>query len=782
MSKKSKSGQPYGHHFSFLSKEEVLTVGKRYVFFDSLQKSPLTFYNTKIYNIGSSLVSTAGSQLKQPVSEDKNKQGLNKIEQYINFIGEIAENEQGNEINFIKQMNNYLKKDPDLQKNFNFFLDNYEKNGSFDYLQLMNLINEIMKERDKLKEQRDKVYVDNATILSENFKNLKKELQQEALTLFEEGDFEKLNKFINKNLLTSLQVDDNTLMKYTTPINSLIANRINSTMINLGKSEAIRALIQEQVTTNGWDIEALYNHIYGMTVEYITKLDYDNLISKNGATLANEIIDNFNFLLAQTSDQIANNAEGLFAKKNKKTELLLEQVAFTTRKALADMFDNIEKSEQQAFLKQYLTIDEINLLNTYHKKMTPAKYRENFSKILGRAIREKFKNMGFKPSSSDRREIKEEVEKFMKKNTNSFMSYHFSNSFKEHFNIKTTGSSIAEYIATHTNLFLNAIVHGNSTKFKTDLSVTFSFKPFKEQDFLTDNSSNELDSLMNNFFSNFLEKYKKENLKKKNASEQTDVESAAISYIEEMKELQALIEKISNQDNLNEEQKKELLNNFSNFLLTSISVKDYNYYTDQLGFHGGSLGGGGTPENVLNNIDKMYQLGGISPIDKDLLLFALINCGPDGLAKGLKEDLATYLLGGAAMIMFDDGFTAANNFLNSIKKDFGFSISSLHLYRLQGKYVPASYIYSAIHENLQQVYGLLSAETDIANIKHKNRVIINNNITEQTHKPSYEAVPSAQARWDAVASSALAEVQITFVFMAGLLDIFEKIPQAFNNI
>jgi len=58
---------------------------------------------------------------------------------------------------------------------------------------------------------------------------------------------------------------------------------------------------------------------------------------------------------------------------------------------------------------------------------------------------------------------------------------------------------------------------------------------------------------MNNFFSNFLEKYKKENLKKKNASEQTDVESAAISYIEEMKELQALIEKISNQDNLNEE-------------------------------------------------------------------------------------------------------------------------------------------------------------------------------------------------------------------------------------
>jgi len=77
---------------------------------------------------------------------------------------------------------------------------------------------------------------------------------------------------------------------------------------------------------------------------------------------------------------------------------------------------------------------------------------------------------------------------------------------------------------------------------------------------------------------------------------------------------------------------------------------------------------------------------------------------------------------------------------------------------------------------------LLSAETDIVNIKHKNRVIINNNITEQTHKPSYEAMPSAQARWDAVASSALAEVQITFVFMAGLLDIFEKIPQAFNNI
>lgn len=775
MSKKSKT---------FLDSLD-LNVGPRYVFFESLLGSPgpqPTWYYNNISNIGLSLLSSIEGALKQPTFNNENEQQLNKIKQYIDFIGEVAENEKGNEINFIKQMNEYLKKDEELQKNFNKFLEGIENGSGFDYLQLMNLINKIMIERDKLRKKREEVYANNMNITSKNFETLNEDLQQEAISLFELGDFDELNKFINKHLLKPVKLNEEETLKYTSPINNLIANKINSVMINLGKNEAIRNLIIQQITNNGWDQEELYSYIYGMTVEYITALDYDNLISKNGSQLADEIVNNFDFLLSKVNKQIADNAEDIFTKKNKEIEKTLEEVAFTTNKALADIFDNIEQSKQTLILQQYLTNEEINKLKHFHSTLSSVKYRENFSKILGKAIRRRFKELGFSPTTLDKNKIKEEVRNFMKQNTTFFINYHYKNDFKKHFNIKTTGSSVAEYIATHLESIGKAIVFGNKTKFKTDISITFSFNPFENSDFLTPDSSKQLDNFMNNFFSEFLEKYKEENLKKFNASEQTDVISAVTAYKNEMKELHNLIEKIAKKDKLNEQEKQKLLDNLSNFLLNSISVKDYNYYTDQLGFHGGSLGGGNTPENVINNIEAMYELGGISPIDKDLLLFAAINCGPDGFAKGLKEDLANYLLGGAAMIMFDDGFTAANAFLDKVRQEFNFAIPSLHLYKLNGTYIPASYIYSNIHKNLQQVYGLLSTETQLSNIQHKNKVIINNNITEETHKPSYEKMSSASARWNTVASAALSEVQITFVFMAGLLDIFEQIPKAFNNV
>ena len=109
----------------------------------------------------------------------------------------------------------------------------------------------------------------------------------------------------------------------------------------------------------------------------------------------------------------------------------------------------------------------------------------------------------------------------------------------------------------------------------------------------------------------------------------------------------------------------------------------------------------------------MYELGGINSNDKDLLLFAILNCGPAMIGAGLKEDLATYLLGGAALIMFDDGFTAANSFLEMINKNFDFSMAPLHLYRLNGKFVPASYIYSSIYNHLIKVYADLTQNISI---------------------------------------------------------------------
>ena len=124
-----------------------------------------------------------------------------------------------------------------------------------------------------------------------------------------------------------------------------------------------------------------------------------------------------------------------------------------------------------------------------------------------------------------------------------------------------------------------------------------------------------------------------------------------------------------------------------------------------MGFHGGSLGGDGTPEAVLKNINKMYELGGITPLDLELLIFAVINCG-EATVNGTSyhDHIANYILGGAALAMFDEGFTVTENYLEKIKSelksDFFSGPKTLHLYYLNNLYVPESFILTTIYNNL----------------------------------------------------------------------------------
>lgn len=767
--------------------EPELYVGARYVFFDSLRGSPppqpTSFYNN-IANIGSSLVDSAAAQLKIIGKPDSIVEGLSKIQQYINFIGEVAENEQGNEINFIKQMNEYLKKDEELQKNFNKFLNGIENRNGFDYLQLMNLINEIMREKEKLKAERDKINLNNMKLISSNYKKANKEIKKEILALFEEKKIDLLNKSINHNLLNPIRLNQYTSREFQTPLNEKIGKQITSILYHLADNEKLNDIIIEQITGQGWNKDQLFSYILAIVVQYVEDLDYQQLSHKSGEELANEIVENFQNLSKNIKQDALENAEKLFTAKNQVSNLTLEEVALTTRRGLTAMFQKLSKTQREKYLDKYDTNSKLrNLLEQRENgALSETRFRDLFTKALGNSIRQYFQNLNFKPNGTTTQAIRKEVINFMQNNAKNFDYTKIKTLFYDNFQIETTGSTVAEYISAHSSEIAKAIFFGNKIKFKTDISITYNFNDFQKLNFISENDSQLLEEKLNNFFLEFLNKYKEENKNKKQSSETTDIESAAIAYEKEMQEIYDIVQKIIEEENLDAEQQKELLNNFSNFLLNSITVKDYNYYVNELGFHGGSLGGGGTPENVINNIEAMYELGGISPIDKDLLLFAAINCGPDGFAKGLKEDLANYLLGGAAMIMFDDGFTAANAFLDRMKQEFSFSIPSLHLYRLNGIYIPASYIYSNIHKNLQQVYGLLSTETNLSNINHNNKVIINNNITEAKTKPHWGLMPSPQQRWDFVSEAALSEVQITFVFMAGLLDIFEQIPKAFNNV
>ena len=112
----------------------------------------------------------------------------------------------------------------------------------------------------------------------------------------------------------------------------------------------------------------------------------------------------------------------------------------------------------------------------------------------------------------------------------------------------------------------------------------------------------------------------------------------------------------------------------------------------------------------------MYEIGGISKIDTDLLYFAIANCSPDAIAFGLKESIESYLAGAAAIMMFDEGFTVATNFMNKMKQELGGfdSMATVHLFRVQGKLIPAAVVYGIIASKLSSVAAELGSNMQAA--------------------------------------------------------------------
>lgn len=756
-----------------------LNVGPRYIFFKSLDSAQPNQFYSKILSIGQNYVSQATNILSpKSLKEESNEKNLERISLYINFIKEVANNERNNEYNFIKKIKEYSKQDELLFKDINSFLDtsNVENGSEFNYLQLINLINRIMKTNDELDEKRDEKILTNMQLISENLGELTKafpELKNEIQELFE------INYNAYRQSIASL-IPNSTYEDNINSINEFLANKINTTLEALSTSTKFENLVAQQVTSNGWDIEEIYNSIYAIVVEKISKMNYDTLINSSAKNIAQDIINNFDILLSNITENMADNAKGLFSKKSLKAPKKIEVVAMTTRKGLADLFKDLSEADRQNFFE----LDQ-NLASLFKdvENSDTISAKSRFTQALGNAIRNKFKAKGFKTSSTDKNQIEKEVLAFMDKHPKLFKRYDYKDEFKSNINVKTTGSTLAEYLTSHSKILTNAIIHGNATKFKTDLSITMTFGDFNNITFLNKTDKQQLLLQLKNFMPTMLEKYKQINKERGNALEQTDVVSAEEAYKQTMKDIYQTLQKIKIANDSQGKKRQQLIDTISNFILNSISVKDYTFYANQLGFHGGSLGGGSSPENVLDNIQKMYELGGISPKDRDLLLFAILNCSPATIGYNLKEDLATYLLGGAAMIMFDDGFTAANKFLEDIKKEFGFNMAPLHLYRLNGKFIPASYIYSSIYNNLLNVYQDLTQETTIKNVQsYGNKVVITNNITENIIQQKVPYDVFLQERWDIVANEAPSEVSITFTFMAGLLDIFEAIPKAFNQI
>lgn len=268
---------------------------------------------------------------------------------------------------------------------------------------------------------------------------------------------------------------------------------------------------------------------------------------------------------------------------------------------------------------------------------------------------------------------------------------------------------------------------------------------------------------------------------------------------------------------------QEILDYINNLLTVEASVKEYNVYYNEIGYEGGSLGGEGrvieAVPNILNNYiaaggKHNYSfvvnahgenlMSGHNANFQQLLIDVLLNSG-DAMIAGRKypdliNKVKTFLLGAAAMTMFDEGFANTQlvfeNFQEALFEGTSLSGTKIapsvaHFYFVNELFIPQSYILSTILQSVENAF--LKTINTFNDMISTNNIIVHNDIQYDRSGAAWSDDPkeqkqgigrdglTKQQRWEYYSELAQQKVTMKFVFLGNMLDIFRNLEAKLQN-
>lgn len=215
--------------------------------------------------------------------------------------------------------------------------------------------------------------------------------------------------------------------------------------------------------------------------------------------------------------------------------------------------------------------------------------------------------------------------------------------------------------------------------------------------------------------------------------------------------------------------------NLDNIFIFHESLKLYSSAETGRNAHGGAFSG--RKMNLLHYIDNLYSMTQMNfPINKNNMGFLALNLIGGAVGEDLKDPLEHYLSMYAGMIMFDDLANMSKEAyeqINFTSNQQGGHIIQIHLYNLNGMYVPASMILTYINDTVKQASNFAEegviAKATITTSDTGNSVYNSwangkgwEDNKERIHNKNLSLTPAV---WSAVAaaSSAATKIEITFL-------------------
>lgn len=191
-------------------------------------------------------------------------------------------------------------------------------------------------------------------------------------------------------------------------------------------------------------------------------------------------------------------------------------------------------------------------------------------------------------------------------------------------------------------------------------------------------------------------------------------------------------------------------------------------------------GFGGRTMNIISYIDFLNSAASIgvqNNISRDILAFFARNLIPGAIAENAKDPLEKYFSIYAGMIMFDDVTNMAREAVSQINNSnniIGGKIRQVHLYNLNGIYVPASMILSFISDAMNKAAGTVAEDFIQATIQITGSGRSSNTI--QSFYSNLDDSPKlTEEDWNIAASAAINSTKVKIIFLAAFQNLIESL-------
>ena len=678
-----------------------ISLGGRYVFFDSLLSSPNPWKSIGetaqgiLGNITSNLTSSSTGSIKD-----------SKIGLALDYLKSAASFERGKEVAFFKK---YLTMYPEIEKNFNIQLST--DMNFIDFIAQMNIIlkgastfkNELNTEINRI----NRIRAADKTAHGKKFNDLTEEMKQQY-----------------NNDLTN---------------NNQASYALDYFLQHDGKETFNAILAQDTIRSN---ITDLIISKYGKQL-FITSGDHLNLNSAQVVTLIKTLTDLAYKLLIEEYEKVDSSQE-------------------TKSRAQKLIFSKAFEKQVDTLLSTTGISDALFSIAEQHNITSPsidaAKANDREIKILEDKLRSSYEAMENPPMTFDE-----------------FMQQH-----KDTLNIADMVRAINSVKAigyyTGEDLSLTALVlagiggvlggGANPTddieagKLVIDYDVISNSSKVRN---LVQQNEKKLLSLQNDYF--------------KQISRTTDLASFRqnTEKLRELREEQSkILEKLKVEINNGTTGLNELIKHVN----IHTTVKGYKSAgRDSFKFYDGFEGAafGSNLKNQLQIIAEssfaLASTGGMTQEDIGWLHFAMINAGQQMIGRKNKHTLEDYFSIFVGFFMFNDAQIMMEDAFQSMKQDYESSVDELHLYQLNGLFVPSSYLLQMTYERLVPIVN--GVETKMESGQGVRAIL---HTYDNGPKRGYKG-----NNWEVTEIAAEAATKLELKFLGGFLDLLEQIQTKMNS-